>query len=72
MTGQKTAHKISSFAAPTEDDLSYFENLPESERLALLRAEIDKGVASGLSERTFNEIVAKARAGAEARRRANG
>lgn len=68
MTEQKTARKISSFAAPTEDDLAYFESLPESERRALLRAEIDKGVASGLSERTFDEIVAEARAKLAARR----
>ena len=42
------------FAAPTEDDLAYFDSLPESERRALLRAEIDKGVAGGLSKRTFD------------------
>lgn len=71
MTEQKTAHKISSFVAPTEDDLAYFESLPESERRALLRAEIDKGVASGLSERTFGEIVAEARAKLAARRDSN-
>jgi hypothetical protein len=62
MTEQKIARKISSYAAPTEDDLAYFESLPEGERRALLRAEIEKGIASGLSHRTFQEIVADARA----------
>jgi len=62
MTEQKTVRKISSFAAPTEDDLAYFESLPPSEQHALLRAELDKGVASGLSSKTFDEIVAEARA----------
>lgn len=72
MTVQKTAHKISSFAAPTEDDLAYFESLSENEKRALLRAEIDKGIASGLSERTFDEIVAEARIKRAAQRDGNG
>ena len=62
MTEQKTARKISSFAAPTEDDLAYFESLSPSEQRALLRTELDKSVASGLSSKTFDEIVAEARA----------
>jgi hypothetical protein len=68
MTEQKTARKISSFAAPTEDDLAYFESLSPNERRALLRAELDKGVASGLSSKTFDEIIADARAKFVARR----
>jgi len=62
MTEQKTARKISSFAAPTEDDLAYFESLSPSEQRALLRAELDKGMASGLSTKTFGEIITEARA----------
>jgi len=68
MAEQKTARKISSFAAPTEDDLAYFESLPVSEQQALLRAELEKGAASGLSSKTFDEIVAEARAKFAARR----
>ena len=68
MTEQKTARKISSFAAPTEDDLAYFESLSPNEQRALLRAELDKGLASGLSSKTFDEIVAEARAKFAARR----
>jgi hypothetical protein len=72
MTVQKAARKISSFAAPTEEDLAYFESLPPDERLALLKAELEKGAASGLSDRTFEEIVADARSKFEARRHGNG
>ena len=68
MTEQKTARKISSFAAPTEDDLAYFESLSPNERRALLRAELDKGDASGLSSKTFDENIADARAKFVARR----
>lgn len=69
MAEPKTAHRISSFAAPTEADLAYFESLPESERRALLRTEIDKGITSGVSKLSFDEIVADARARFEARSR---
>jgi hypothetical protein len=62
MTEQKTVRKISSFAAPTEDDLAYFESLSPSEQRSLLRAALEKGVASGVSNKTFDEIVAEARA----------
>ena len=72
MTEQKTAHKISSFAAPTEEDIAYFESLSTAEQRALLRAEIDKGLASGLSDRNFDEIVADARSKFESRRQSNG
>jgi len=68
MAEQKTARKISSFAAPTEEDLAYFESLSASEQRALVRAELDKGLASGLSSKTFEEIVAEARAKVAARR----
>ena len=69
MTEQKTARKISSFAAPTEEDLAYFESLPPSEQRALLQAELEKGVTSGVSSKTFDEIIAEARARFTARRR---
>jgi hypothetical protein len=72
MTEQKTERKISSFVAPTEDDIAYFESLPATEQNALLKAEIDKGFASPLSERTFEQVVADARSRFEARRQRNG
>jgi hypothetical protein len=72
MTDQKIAKKISSFAAPTAEDVAYFESLPPDERLPLLKAELEKGAASGLSNRTFEEIVADARSKFEARRSSNG
>ena len=72
MTEHKTAHKISSFAAPTEEDIAHFESLSPAEQRALLRAEIDKGLASGLSDRSFDEIVADARSKFESRRRSKG
>ena len=62
MSEQKAARKISSFAAPTEDDLAYFESLPPIEQQALVRAELDNDIASGLSSKTFDEILAQARA----------
>jgi len=62
MADQHTnSRKISSFAAPTDEELAWFESLSPEEQRALLRAEIDKGF-EGLSDRSFDEIIAKARA----------
>jgi hypothetical protein len=72
MTEQKIARKISSFTSPTEEDIAYFESLPAAEQRALLRAEIEKGLTSGLSDRSYDEIVADARSKFEARRHGNG
>lgn len=67
MTDQRTiAHKISCFATPTEEDIALFESLSPEQQLALLRAETDKGFASGLSDKTFDEVVVEARAKARA------
>ena len=73
MPEQRTAaRRISSFVTPTEEDVAYFDSLPGSEQRALLQAEIEKGFIGGLGNRTFDEIVAEARAKAEARRSSNG
>ena len=58
---------ISSFVNPTDGDIAVLESLSSEQRLELLRAEIDKGVASGVSNRTTDEILAAARAKARAR-----
>jgi hypothetical protein len=61
MIEKSVARTITSFTAPTEEDLAYFEGLSAAEQRALLRAEIEKGLASGLSDRGFDEIVAQLR-----------
>jgi len=72
MTNQTAnARKISSFVTPTDDDLAYFESLSAGEQRTLLRAELEKGSAGGLSSRSFDEIIAEMRA-SFATRRANG
>lgn len=68
MSEQNTARKISSFVTPTEDDVAYFQSLPPAEQRDLLRAELEKGLASGLSDKTFDEVIAEARATFAARR----
>ncbi len=68
MADQKiAARKISSFVNPTDEDIAVFESLSADQRLALLQHELDKGVASGLSKRTFDEILSAARAKVRAR-----
>ncbi len=68
MADPKTAaRKVSSFVNPTDEDIATFESLSDSQRLALLQQELDKGIASGLSKRTFDEILSAARAKARAR-----
>lgn len=67
MTNQKTAARsISSFVNPTEEDIAVLESLTAEQRLKLLRAEIEKGMASGVSSRTLDEILAAARVKARA------
>lgn len=72
MSNQKTVRKFASFAAPSRDDLANFESLPPDQQRKLLEAEIQKGMASGLSERTFDEVVEAAKAKLAIRRNRNG
>ena len=51
---------ISSFAAPTEEDIAVFNTLSDDEKRALLLAEIEKGRASGISERSMDDLWAEA------------
>jgi hypothetical protein len=68
MADQRTvARKISSFVNPTDEDIAVLESLSSEQPLELLRAEIEKGVASGVSNRTMDQILAAARAKARAR-----
>ena len=52
---------ISSWAAPSEEDLAVLESLSDSEFSALLRLEIQKGIDSGISEATMTDIWQEAR-----------
>jgi predicted nucleic acid-binding protein len=57
-----TKSKISSFAAPTEEDLAAFEALPEEEKRLLIEAEIEKGLTGEARKVTAEDIVAAAAA----------
>jgi hypothetical protein len=59
-TGKR--HKISSFAAPTPQDIAAFELLSPEEKRALLAAEMEKGLEGTPRKVSADEIVAKVRA----------
>ncbi|MEM9716005.1 MAG: hypothetical protein AAF826_05755 [Pseudomonadota bacterium] len=48
--------KISSFAAPTAEDLAVWETLSDDEKRALLHAKLDKAKASGISDKSMADI----------------
>lgn len=48
--------KISSFAAPTEDDIAVWNALSDDEKRAMLDHEIEKGAASGISDKSMDDI----------------
>lgn len=52
--------QISSFAVPTDADIAVFNALSDEEKRAVLLAEIEKGRASGLSERSMDDLWAEA------------
>ena len=52
--------EISSFAAPTAEDIARLERLSDSERSAVIAREIRKGIESGISETTMADIWAEA------------
>jgi len=61
MTESKTPEiEISSFAAPTREDIDRLNRLPEAEREAVVAREIQKGIDSGVSEMTMEDIWAEA------------
>ena len=48
--------KISSFSSPTTEDIALWGTLSSDEKQALLRAELDKGRASGVSSRSMGDL----------------
>lgn len=60
---------IGSFAAPTPQDIARFEALSGAERKALIDRELQKGVESGVSEMTLEDIWAEARRRVQAKAR---
>ena len=59
----ETRVKISSFAAPTPDDIAAFKSLTPEEQRALIEAELDKGFegeAVALTGSTAKDIFSRA------------
>jgi len=53
-----TDPKISSFAAPTDEDLAVFDALSEEEKRQVLKTEIEKGFEGAASKVTADDIIA--------------
>ena len=53
-----TGPKISSFAAPTDEDLAAFDALSDDEKRLVLEAEIEKGLEGAASKVTADDIIA--------------
>ncbi len=49
------------FAEPSARDIAAFERLSEVERAALIKREVERGMASGLTETTSDRIWAEAK-----------
>jgi hypothetical protein len=58
----KTTPKLYSFAAPSEDDLTAFEALPEEEKRRLIEAEIEKGLVGKARAVKAEDIIRAVRA----------
>ena len=65
MSNNTTIPEISSFAAPTEEDLAVFEALSDDEKRQLIEAEIKKGFKGKPLKITAKDIIDKV----DARRR---
>lgn len=48
-------------ATPTEDEIRRWQALPRDEQLKRMQQALDEAFASGLSERTMDDIMATAR-----------
>lgn len=53
--------KITSWAAPTPEDADILEGLSDRQYRALLQREIQKGIDSGVSDKTMHDIWKEAR-----------
>ena len=62
MTKYTTLPKISSPAAPTDEDLAALAALGDEERRRLIEAEIEKGLAGKARKAAAKDIVAAVRA----------
>jgi hypothetical protein len=60
--GAKTIDDIQPKAVMTPEELARWNELPAGEQLARLRAAVRRGVDSGLSDATMDQIWAKIRA----------
>ena len=69
MTDKRPETDISSFAAPTPEDIARFEALSEAERKALIGSELQKGIESGVSEMTMEDVWTEARQKVQAKAR---
>ncbi len=54
--------RISSFAAPTEEDIAAFAALTESEQRRLVTAELEKGLRGEARRMTADEIMSRVKA----------
>lgn len=52
--------KISSFAAPTAEDIAVFESLTDAQRAELIRREVQRGIDSGVSDKTMADVWSEA------------
>jgi hypothetical protein len=62
LMGTKTVDDIEPKAVMTADELARWDQLPADEQLARLRAAIRRGIESGPSDMTVDQIWAKIRA----------
>ena len=62
--------QISSWAAPTPEDIAVLKSLPDAQRQELVARQIEKGFESGISDMTkddiWNEAVRRVKAKAHA------
>ncbi|MEL6216348.1 MAG: hypothetical protein AAFQ99_11815 [Pseudomonadota bacterium] len=49
-------------ATPTEDEIRRWQALPRDEQLKRMQRALDEGLASGISERSMDDIKATAKA----------
>ena len=58
----KITIEFGSTATPTDTELEAFAALTEEEQRAIIKAELDKGLSSGVSDKSVDEILQEVRA----------